>query len=759
MALKLDPAARTALDRAKRAVPDGGELDLDILLRVLYHGSALKERFPGLAKRFPDLKELRDKTPAKVEVAEPLRPALRFVAHQQDGPLGPEEWFALLLRSVQDSPHAAEFGIDEELIRDVVTFVESLDTGSGPPAETSAWRQSSERRELLDALDSFGRCLTVGEPPQKDIVEMADELEALVRALVKRKQRSAIIIGEPGTGKSALVYELARRMVRGERPVPEQLRGHDIFELSPVFLRSGASYVGQYDERVGTLLKLLRAHPQVILFVDEVHSMLQSGVHERGPFTDANEAFKQAVNLGEIAMIGATTTGEYRHYIEPDQALSQRFSTVHVDPPSAEATRRIMAARRQRVAEFYGLRIPDRILHQAVDLTEQYLPGRAQPRKTIQLLDEACAYCVTKDPPLEEVTEDTLWTALEETIGHGVIRRDTLDTEDVYCRLRAKIVGQDETLRSIATEVVSGLGGWLEKREAPRGIFFFCGPTGVGKTETALLLSRILGGGRESLVRVDCNTLQGSGLDSGPARNVLLGPPPGYIGYVRGQGGVLSKIRDHPESVLLFDEIEKADPGVGEILLRIIDDGRCEDNDGNILDFRRAFIIFTTNAGSVYDTKRIGFGGEADSDTRAHTDIEALRNEIRRMGLGEEFLGRIGHFFVFEGLSDDAVNEIIDLQLARLRETAEVRGFSLAWDDDIVPYLTDQWEPRFGVRHLVSILRTRVIAPVSIADAQGELKDVDTIRLEVLDGQSTEAGRTGEERHERRGSELVIQLA
>jgi ATP-dependent Clp protease ATP-binding subunit ClpA len=283
----------------------------------------------------------------------------------------------------------------------------------------------------------------------------------------------------------------------------------------------------------------------------------------------------------------------------------------------------------------------------------------------------------------------------------------------------------------------------------------------VGKTETAVLLSKILGGGRESLVRVDCNTLQGTH-DAGPAMHILLGVPPGYVGYVRGQGGKLSQIRDKPESIVLFDEIEKAHHRVSDLLLQIIDTGNAEDNDGNFLDFRRAFIIFTTNAGCVYDQRNIGFdrSGEPLAIT-PRADLEALKADLRSLGFREEFLGRMSHWFTFQSLDAKSIEKVIELQLERLRRTAEAMAYELTWDPDIVGYLSSQWQPRFGVRHLTTILRNRIEEQLSVADAQGELKGVTKIYLEVLDTMDEEEARrfAGVAERELQGDTLIINLA
>jgi ATP-dependent Clp protease ATP-binding subunit ClpA len=291
-------------------------------------------------------------------------------------------------------------------------------------------------------------------------------------------------------------------------------------------------------------------------------------------------------------------------------------------------------------------------------------------------------------------------------------------------------------------------------------VWFFCGPTGVGKTEAALALARILGGGDAALLQVNCNTLQGSGHDSGPAINVLLGPPPGYVGYVRGQGGVLSKVRDEPESVVLFDEIEKADPGVAKVLLQILDKGRVEDSAGNPLDFRRAFVVFTSNAGCDYDHRSIGFSDDAPNE-RPTVDVEAVKAELRQRGYGEEFMGRVDRFFQFQSLDAAAMRVVIGRQLDGIRKSAEERGFTFACQPDVIEHLASAWEPRFGVRHLQSILRQRVIEQLGLAEAAGELSGVKSIALDVLrlEGLSDPSAAAGATERQRVADTLHIRIA
>ncbi len=766
MSLNLDPKSQDGLDLAKRAVPDNGELEIGPLMGALYHATGLKDQLPPqLANCLEQPQPRRQDVPEKVTVAESLRPILSQLAGDEV-PVKPAKFFSTLVNSDLGGEFLSERGVSDALFEELRRMLSqaSEEPGPGSGEAVSGWRGSQERQEAIKALGSFGRMLTATEPPYRGSrFGMEPTLRSLIRTLSQMRSRNAIITGHPGTGKSAVVYELARRLRQGEDAmIPSHLRELDIFELSPAFLRSGASMVGQYDERVKSLIQVLQAYPKIVLFIDEIHSLFQSGMHERGPFSDANEAFKGPLGRGEITCIGCTTLAEYRHYIEPDVALARRFTKIRLDPPTAEATVHILEARRPQMESYFApLRIPDQILERTVQLTEDYLPSRFQPEKSLRLIDEACAQCVTSDPPLDSVSDEALWLALEDMIGHSVVRTQGVTEADLFEQLHAKILGQDEILRGIARAFVAGFGDWT-KRAGPRGVFFLAGPTGVGKTETAVLLSQVLGGGGEALVRVNCNQLQGSGHDSGPAINVLLGPPPGYVGYVRGQGGILSKVRDKPESVVLFDEIEKADPGVAKVLLQILDDGRVEDNDGNLLDFRRAFIVFTSNAGCLYDHNPIGFQPPV-ADTRGipEVDIDGLKNELRRLGYGEEFLGRIGHFFGFKGLEPEVIQQVIELRLEKLHGTADVKGYQLTWDPAIIQHLAAVWQPRFGVRHLLTILRNRILEQLSVAEAQGELRQVSKIHLQRMEMSPAETGQelTGLARRERSNDTLVIKIA
>jgi ATP-dependent Clp protease ATP-binding subunit ClpA len=731
------PEAQAALDVAKRAVPAGSALTPELLMAAAYDTAGLKDEVPQLAGYLPPPGPLSDEVPDEVTLSDGLRPVLGALSRSDMVTVN--ELMAALIESDAGRGFLASRNMPAAEVEAVVSALRGRVAPGGAAGGEAAglsWRTSPQRQEVIETLSTYGRMLTVGEPPHKGVMRMDRYLAALQTNLLKMRRPSLIVIGQPGTGKTALVYEFARLIVEHDPALAPSLRDRDVFELSPSFLRSGASMVGQYDERISSLIKTLAANPQVILFVDEVHSLLQSGMHERGPFTEANESFKTAVGRGDFSLIGVTTTAEYRHYIAPDGALARRFGLVKIDPPTPEETVAILEGRVEQFRRHYTpLRIPESILPATVKITEDLVPTRFQPDKSLELLDEACALCTTTEPPLEEVTEEVLLRAAENTIGHGVIKPGTLTEETVVEQLKATIVGQDEALATIARGFVAGLSSdWLE-HNGPRRIFFFCGPTGVGKTESALILSKILGGGREAMLRVDCNTLQGSGIeDAGPLINRLLGVPRGYIGYARGEGGLLSKIRDLPESIVLFDEIEKASAAIGKLLLQILDEGRVEDTDGNLLDFRRAFIVFTTNAGTVYDSKAsIGFqhgvstnraGGFAPT-----VSVEAVKDDLRRRGYGEEFFGRQIDFIVFHAIERDDIAVVLGRQLERLKDTAELRGYDLTWDPDVFSHLLSEWTPRFGARWVFNILRNRIVEQLALADAQGELEGVSRIHL------------------------------
>jgi ATP-dependent Clp protease ATP-binding subunit ClpA len=749
--------ANEALDLAKRAVPHGSMLTPELLLAAAYRAGALDQKVPNLAPYLPELTPLTDVAPDQVPVSEPLRPVLGQLLSRSGVTLA--ELTTAVLRSQSARTYLTGRGMPSGDIDQVIAALGGGQGGAG------AWRGSSERESLLAELEPWGRMITTTKHPEKGAMQMDRYLRSLQKNLLKMRRPNALIIGQPGTGKTALVYEFARLIMEGDAKIAPALRDRDVFELSVSLFRAGSGVVGEYEKRVGKLIRIMEEHPQVILFVDEIHSMLQSGIHESGPFTQGDQAFKQAIGKGGFSIIGATTIAEYMHYIQPDGALARRFGLLRIEPPTPEEALRILQGRVEQYRRHYApLRIDDEILSKAIELSEDLLLTRFQPDKSLDVLDEACAICVMSDPPLEAVTEAVLTEAIEDEVGHSVIKPGTLTADQVAETLHRSIQGQDKAIDTIARGFVAGLSAeWLQ-HDGPRRIFFFCGPTGTGKTETARRLSMILGGGRESMLRIDCNTLMGSGAeDAGPINNKLLGPPPGYIGYSRGEGGLLSKIREMPQAIVLFDEIEKASPHVGKLLLQILDEGKVEDSDGNLLDFRRAFVVFTTNAGARYGGgPDLGFKGPREAravEAVPTVTVEEVKDELRQVGYGEEFFGRQIDFVMFEGLTKDVIEKVLHTQLEELRATASERGFRLDWDQAVYDHLLTEWTPRAGARWVFNILRNRIEEQLALAESEGELAGVTAIQIRLLATPGEPAAELGRARRERLGDTLVIFVA
>lgn len=777
MKLSLDAESLAALDLAKRSVPEDAEVDLRQLLAALIHGTDLGSRFPELARRVPEPQPVTAE-PGRRRVSADLRTVLDRVAGAAEA--SPDAVLAAIESSPAGHDLLVALGVPDGELEELggslggaetVAATATTDGSTREPGEPPGWRQSPERAQVLEALGTYGRTLTDIELPAQHLYGVETALRRIMQGLLQRKQHSVVLVGPPGVGKTAVVHEFARRVSDGDPMIESRLRDVDLFELSPAFLKAGASVVGQFEERIKALLEILTAHPKIIVFVDEVHALLQSEMHVQTPWSGASAEFKKAVGSGAISLIGCTTLMEYRHYIEPDRALADRFTQVRIDPPTPEETVELMTARLDGLRAYYHeLTIPDELVPVTVKLAEDHLLGRYQPRKSIRLLDQACAWCLVQDPPRVEVTEEAIRAALEAETGQRIVETRAVTQEGLYDALAEVIVGQDDLLRDLAAAVVTGLGGWTDTSKGPRGNFFFAGPTGVGKTETAKVLANAVGGSSRALIRIDCNTLQGSGWDSREAVNTLLGAPPGYIGYVRGEGGLLAQVRDTPECVVLFDEIEKADPGVGKLLLQILDEGMVDDTDGNPLDFRRAFLVFTSNAGVTYDGARadVGFqvpGAPAPTTAAAKVSAESVMDDLRRRGFPQEFLGRNFQWFTFQSLDADGIREVLQRQLASLRTSAAERRppLDVQWDPAFVDRLVQDWDPRFGVRHLIMLLRNRVIGQLSIADAQGELDGVTSIRLRG--GEAVPASdRVGPERRatgatrRRDGDALIIEV-
>ena len=733
MAFLFAEDCQRGVDLAKRSLArDGDNLSAAAVLAGLLYATRMKELFPELLAHVPEPHPVREAS-QPVGLAEDLRRVLCDLRDRMHpNPISSAALFFELVKSPQGREALAVVPAPE--LAKMVEKLEAEVRSESQAAGAAGWKESPERQKAFAALDPLGRVLTRGEPKAEEMTGRERELHSLVRVLCKLKRHNAIITGEAGSGKTALVRELARRIVRRDASLPESVLDLDIFELEPMRIKAGASIVGEYEKRIRDLVGVLRGARRIVLFIDEIHAFFQSSTQRGGPFAEAHESLKAELARGEISCIGCTTLKEYRHFIEPDAALARRFALIRIEPPDRETTLGILRRHKAVLEAHFRLTVPDGVVTQAVDASELYLPTRFQPDKSLQLLEDACAFAYTERPQAPSaVGAEHVRLAVEDVIGHAAQDPLGLREDDLFARLREKIVGQDEPLRGLSHAVVTGLHAMTGSKK-PLRVFVFFGPSGVGKTETALKLSEILGAGRRALVQVDCNTLWDAQGDGIKAR--LFGPPPGYVGYIEGHGGLLSRVRDFPYSVLLFDEFEKGPAALADILLEILDKGQVEDNGGNLLDFRRSFVVFATNLGWQGEARRaLGFPSRASRGPEAPTGPDskgAIQEALRKAGVSDAFLGRVGDdYMFFAPLGPKAVEKAIERLFGVLGEALKRRNLTLSWGTDVIPYLTKTWEPRFGVRHLKVLLENRVIEQLSLADMDGELKAVKQVRIEI----------------------------
>jgi ATP-dependent Clp protease ATP-binding subunit ClpA len=749
--IEFDENVQKAIESAKATVEEGGSLDIGPLLTAAYLAQGDSAVPPELKVYLPELKPVRQVV-GKVPLTDGLKKALRPLDGL--GRISPALLVKVLLCCPESKAFLRERGIPDELLE-----AESPEASAPDPTLTGNTVAPPSPPKLdpnLERIQSFGRFLTRMDLPERTRFDREEVLEQTLRVLSKMVARNVVLVGPPGSGKSAAVVELARRIRERHSSIPAHLQGREVFELVPSLLQAGISSPGDLAQRCRSIVRALRS-TRALLYLDQLGGLFQGSLDRRYLARNDLDVLREAIAENEIACIGCASQADYRHDIEPDTKLRRYFTTVSVKPPSPPETTAILRARVPLLEAFYrSVRIPEAILARVVELTDELLPSRHQPEKSLRLVDEACAWCATHTPPLPIVTEEALVTALASMSGLPL--RETLaplTEQGIVDRLREVILGQVALLHEVSAAVVAGLGSWRAHR-GPRGVFLFSGPTGVGKTETALQLARLLGHRSEALLRIDCNTLQGrADEDANVVQWRLLGVAPGYVGYVRGEGGMLSRVRDLGGGVVLFDEIEKASSSVGKLLLQIIDEGKVEDNQGNQLDFRRVFLVFTTNAGCSYGhTRKVGFGAGEEPRARASREDTLAQLADR---FGQEFVARLTHTFEFGSLDEPTIVSIVAARLGDLRDKARERGYDLSWDEVLPGWIASSWQPEFGVRHLCTILAHRVEEQLSVAEARGDLRDVQAIRLRRLlnvPGVPAGAGRAAI-----KDGQLVIELA
>lgn len=557
-------------------------------------------------------------------------------------------WLRLVEEDLQKAQAETEFG--------------SLSHDYDIPIYEAAEYVEDEPLSQTPMLDRYGRDLTqlAREGKLTPVVGREREIRMMTRTLMRTKKNNPLLIGDAGVGKTAVVEGLAYNIAQGS--VPPQLCNRRIVQIEIGTLLAGTSLRGQFEERLIGILDEVRSHPEIILFIDEIHTIVGAGDTVDSNL-DAANILKPALSRGEVACIGATTHEEYRSAIAQDPALERRFRTIEIGEPSPADTLLILTSAQDRYARHHGVQIHSEALQAAVSLSAQYLPNRRQPDKALDLLDEACARVVTQtahgaDPNAPRVvTAEAVAEVLAEWTGIPVAQL-TEDDRRKYARmeetLRARVIGQDHAIRAVAGAVRASRAG-LSNPSRPVGVFLFLGPSGVGKTELAKALAAFLFGSENALLRFDMSEFHD---EHTVAR--LIGAPPGYRDSQRG-GQLTEALRRHPYCVVLLDEVEKAAPQIFDLFLQVFDEGRLSDARGGTVDARHALWIMTSNVGST-ELRRGGVGFSSSASPTADYQA-ALRRFFR-----PEFLNRLDDIIVFNSLSPETLEQILDLQLRSLRE-------------------------------------------------------------------------------------------
>ncbi len=593
------------------------------------------------------------------------------------------------------------------------------------------------------------------------VVGREAEVERMLGILLRRTKNNPCLLGDPGVGKTAIVEELARRIAFNE--VPGSLAGKRIVSLDIPAMLAGAKYRGEFEERLKNVMTECESSPDIILFADEIHTLVGAGGAEGA--VDAANIIKPALARGELQLIGATTVSEYRKHIEKDAAFERRFQPVMINEPTAEVTEKILSALREKYERHHGVKITDDVVRTAVGLAARFLTDRFFPDKAVDLIDEAASRVrmrnVSFDTELRQIREEKEQAVLRGDVDAvqilGVRERElaekrsdietlTLNYDDIARvitdwtsipvsqlkesdaerlsglaeRLKTKVVGQDRAADALAEAIRRSRSG-LSDPARPIGSFIFVGSTGVGKTELAKTLAEELFGSRGALIRFDMSEYMEK-----HSVSKLIGSPPGYIGY--GEGGRLTEaVRRRPYSVILFDEIEKADAGIFDILLQILDDGILTDSAGHRADFKNTVIIMTSNVGTRPERTHIGFVSEDRTD-----DVKAALSSV----FSPEFLNRIDDIIVFSPLDLSVLEKISQIMISKLKARLRDKGIELEISPSAVERLAKEgYDERYGARHLRRAMTRLFEDALSDMMLEGSLREGDRVAATLKDGE------------------------
>jgi len=658
--------------------------------------------------------------------------------------------------------------------------------GAFSQSDSSRKRDQKKEREAIEGcptLSKYGTdlCRRAKDGKIDPIIGRDTETERVIQILSRRTKNNPCLIGEPGVGKTAVVEGLATRIAEGN--IPDNLKDKTIVTLDISSMIAGAKYRGEFEERMKSVMEEVAKNPRIILFVDEIHTIIGAGGAEGA--VDAANIIKPALARGQMQLIGATTIDEYRKYIEKDSALERRFQSVTVGEPTPEEAICILKGLREKYEEHHKLKISDEAIEAAVNLSVRYIGDRFLPDKAIDLIDEAASkLAIAGYMPSEEVLsleeqarragEEKESAVLGEDFEEAARLRDlekeliskaekakgekkerdgavvgVAEIEDIVTSwtgipvrklcgeeserllhldsiLKQRIIGQDKAVDAVARAIRRGRTG-LKDPSRPVGSFIFLGPTGVGKTELTKALSEVMFGDEGAMIRLDMSEYM-----ERHSTSKLIGSPPGYVGYDEG-GQLTEKIRRRPYSVVLFDEIEKAHPDVFNILLQILDDGILTDAQGRKVDFKNTVIIMTSNVGaqSITEPKRLGFTAEGGED-----DMQARIKDALRATFRPEFLNRIDEIIVFNKLGEADIQRIAALMLDTLRERIALQNIEVTFTDEVAAFLAKEgFDPVYGARPLRRAIVRRVEDSFSEAMLSGSVKAGDCVTAVLRDGE------------------------
>mgnify|MGYP001039840091 CR=1 FL=1 len=541
------------------------------------------------------------------------------------------------------------------------------------------------------------------------------EIERLIHALARRQKNNVVLVGEPGVGKTAIVEGLALKIYRGE--VPEMLKDATILSLDMGALIAGTQYRGDFEGRLKALLNELEMIKNVILFIDEIHTIVGAGATS-GSSMDASNILKPALLQGNFRCIGATTYEEYRKYFEKDRALARRFQKIDIDEPSIEETISIIKGLKKHYERYHGVKYTERAIKTAVELSAKYINDRFLPDKAIDIIDESGAYVKLKIKDKKIVTEKIVKNILSKIANipsQNLLTSEIDKLQHLESELKKIIFGQDNAIDAIARVIKRSRAG-LGNPNKPIGAFLFTGPTGVGKTELAKSIAKLLG---INFIRIDMSEYMEK-----HSVSRLIGAPPGYVGY--DQGGLLTEsIRKHPHSVLLLDEIEKAHPDVFNILLQVMDYGTLTDNYGKKADFRNVLIIMTSNiTARDSETATIGFLNKNHGDSKNNSSIQKF--------FSPEFRNRLDAIVNFNQLSQDIVHKIVDKFIDEIKQALKTRKITINLTDSAKKWLAKKgFDSKYGARPLKRLIDVEVADVITDYLLSGKLKKGNTINIDA----------------------------